>query len=340
MPGTIAIALGAGAVSALITGVVLRLALHKQLVDVPNARSSHSVPTPSMGGIGLVTVVIAGIIAAGFTGALLTTDSVVLAATSGTVALVGLIDDWRGLPAKWRLLVQVACAGVLLAGIDSALCFEIGPWTIENTIVGKGLALLFIVWLTNLYNFMDGIDGLAAVEAISVASAATIILSLSGGNGPVGLYLLIAAAVAGFAIWNWPPAKIFMGDTGSAFLGFLFGGLAVLGDTAGGLSVWTWIILLSVFVTDATFTLCRRFATGQRAYEAHRSHAYQRLARRFKSHRTVTVGVLIVNAFVLFPLAWWVHANGADGAVAALVIVGVLAAVAALAGAGRPDGER
>ena len=126
-PTMFAIALFAGLVSALITGVVLRVSLRRQLVDVPNARSSHTVPTPSMGGIGLAVVVIGGIVAAGFTGALSMSDSVILAATSGAIAITGFIDDRRGLPARWRLLVQVACAGVLLAGIDRPLATNSSP---------------------------------------------------------------------------------------------------------------------------------------------------------------------------------------------------------------------
>jgi len=323
--------------SVLFTGAVWIFATRNKVVDVPNARSSHANPTPSMGGLGFVLVIIFGLLAAGYSGELSLTASFSLAIGGALIAFVGLLDDWRGVPAKWRLLVQFACAGLVLAGVGEVSALQVGRWSVASPLVLHVLAALFVVWLTNLFNFMDGIDGIASIEAISVVSGIALIVACAGGDGPMVLYSVIVSAVAGFGLWNWPPARIFMGDTGSAFLGFLIGGLAVLGELGEGPSIWVWVVLLSVFIADATFTLCLRLATGQRAHEAHRSHAYQILSRRWRSHRAVTVSVLVVNVFVLFPLAWWAHVSATHGPLIATAVILILAAGAAGVGAGRQN---
>jgi len=145
---------------------------------------------------------------------------------------------------------------------------------------------------------------MASMEAMCVAGGAAAIIWMNGG-GPFMMYLLLvlAAAVSGFLVWNWPPAKIFMGDACSGFLGLTLGLLALVTVSGDAINLWSWIILYGVFVVDATYTLFSRVFRGERFYEAHRSHAYQILARRFKSHKKVTLGVLAVNMFWLFPLA-------------------------------------
>ena len=164
---------------------------------------------------------------------------------------------------------------------------------------GSVIAALAIVWMINLYNFMDGADGLAASEATFVAIAAGVALMWNGELGLALIALSIGGAAGGFFVRNKAPAKIFLGDVGSGLLGFLFAALALVSDKAGGLPFLAWLILLGVFVMDATITLIRRIFRGERWYVAHRSHAYQRLVQSGWSHGKVTRCVLALNFLLL-----------------------------------------
>jgi Fuc2NAc and GlcNAc transferase len=152
-----------------------------------------------------------------------------------------------------------------------------------------------IVWAINLYNFMDGIDGLAAGEAASVGVAAAVLLWLVGAPGLGALSLLLAAAAGGFLVWNWHPARIFMGDVGSAALGYAFGALAAASERAGAIPAVVWLLLLGVFFGDATLTVVRRLLRREPIFRAHRSHAYQRAPQAGLSHARVTATVLLLN---------------------------------------------
>jgi Fuc2NAc and GlcNAc transferase len=171
--------------------------------------------------------------------------------------------------------------------------------------VSYAITLAAVVWFLNLFNFMDGIDGLAISEAIFMSFGAGALAALNGA--PVGVVLAmlaLGAACLGFLPLNWPPARVFMGDAGSGFLGYLLGIFALATIVAGTLSVWTWILLSGTFLIDATATLVRRWVRGESVHQAHRSHAYQQLARKWKSHRRVTLLYGAVNLFWLLPLAW------------------------------------
>jgi Fuc2NAc and GlcNAc transferase len=199
--------------------------------------------------------------------------------------------------------------------------------------IGQALAVLGLVWLTNLYNFMDGIDAIAAIEGVSVAVLAAFILLGFAVVHPVSWLALTAAGCAGFLLWNWPPARIFMGDVGSGFLGYVLGVMAYA-TSAQGLNLWCWVILLGVFLVDATVTLLRRLATHQRWWEPHRSHAYQYAARRWRSHARVSLSVVCINVFWLGPLAWvGAHYPAWAAGVAAVAILPLIAIALAL-GAG------
>lgn len=166
------------------------------------------------------------------------------------------------------------------------------------------LSALAFTWFINLYNFMDGIDGIAAVEAIFVCLAASFLCWDRGANTEALLLLCLLVSVAGFLLINWPPAKIFMGDVGSNFLGLIIGLLGLMTINNGVLNIWTWSILLAVFVVDSTGTLVQRFRSGEVWYYAHRSHFYQLAALKFSSHRKVDLGLIALNCCWLFPLAW------------------------------------
>ena len=160
-----------------------------------------------------------------------------------------------------------------------------------------------LVWLTNLTNFMDGIDGITSVEAITTAGFCGIMIGRrTGMDGLATLFFVIAASVAGFLVWNWPPAKIYMGDVGSGFLGFTLGVMAFIAIRKGQLTVWPTLILYGVFVIDATLTLCRRILSGERWYSAHRTHAFQHAALRW-GHQNITLSVAAINVLWLGPWA-------------------------------------
>lgn len=287
-----------------LTGRVRRYA-EQRLLDLPNARSSHAQPTPRGGGLAIVAAFLLALAALFFTGAVpLPLFMALLAAAP--LAGIGFLDDHGHVPARWRLLTQGLAAIWALwwsAGLGSLV---FGGQAYDFVGLGYAAAILGIVWLVNLFNFMDGIDGVAGSETIFIGLAAAGFMALrsSGPLPPEGIVaLLLAAATAGFLIWNWPPARIFMGDVGSGALGFVLAALALSSVAQGALSLPVWLILAGVFMVDATLTLLMRFWRGECWYEAHRSHAYQHAARRWGSHRRVTLGVLVINGVWLLPLA-------------------------------------
>jgi Fuc2NAc and GlcNAc transferase len=304
--------------SVLVTGLVRKYALHRQLLDVPNARSSHTVPTPRGGGVGIVAAFLLGLPVATYFGLLSMADAAVLALPGLATAAIGFADDHTHIPARWRLLGHFAVAGIglaLLTGLPSV------PITDGFSLSGAWLAIplaVGLVWLLNLYNFMDGIDGIAGVQAVTVCSGMALLSYLYGNPADVVLALLLAAASAGFLCWNLPPARIFMGDAGSGFLGVAIGLLWLKMATANPQLFWPGLILMGVFVVDATWTLVVRLMRGEKVYEAHRSHAYQHAARRFGGHGRVTLAVAVINVGWLLPVGCWV----ASGSVTPIAGVG------------------
>lgn len=294
----------AALISALaIAGLSRRYALAHALIDSPNERSSHTTDTPRGGGVGIVVTVVLATATLGATGMLDTRLALALSIGGAAVAAIGWLDDHRHVGAGWRALVHFLAAGWALFQLGGIPSLSIGPWTAEVGLFGVPLALLTIVWLTNLYNFMDGIDGIAATEAIFVAATAALLLGLHGAPGVALLCLLIGMASTGFLFWNWPPAKLFMGDVGSGFLGYCFAVLAIAGENSGALPLGVWLLLLALFIADASYTLLARLLRGERVYEAHREHAYQYLVRRSGSHRRVTLGWILLNLLLILPLA-------------------------------------
>lgn len=296
-----------------LTGVLRRYALARSIIDIPNARSSHTVPTPRGGGVAIVASFLLALPLAAVSGLASWSVVVALLGAGAGIALLGFLDDHGHIAARWRLLghfVGAIWALFWLGGLPPlslfGMSFDLG-W------LGHALAALYLVWLLNLYNFMDGIDGIASLEAICVCIGGALLFVLSGHADEAALPLLMAAAVAGFLFWNFPPARIFMGDAGSGFLGVSLGILSLQAAWVAPQLLWSWLILLGVFVVDATFTLLRRLLRGDKVYEAHRSHAYQYASRRFGRHLPVTLAVGAINLLWLLPIALWVGAGGLDG---------------------------
>lgn len=261
--------------------------------------------------------------------------SAILIVIAGSfVAAIGYIDDRRGLAAAPRFAVHVAASLMLLAMLileDALQMREASDWLLAAILTAS------TIWSINLFNFMDGIDGIAASQAIFVTGASAALVLYGGHSELATLLLLTAGACAGFLPWNWAPAKIFMGDIGSGFLGFWLWSLALVLHVEHALSIWTSIILGSVFIADATATLLVRVAARKRWYEAHRSHAYQHLSRQLRSHAKVTALVWAINGAVVLPLAVLSTLVNKAAPLLAIATVVVFAAFAMLLRAGQDE---
>lgn len=291
-------------ISALVTGGVRRYLVRHGVMDLPNARSSHAVPVPRGGGLGIVLVFLSAVV--WFFQKQVVPARLAWALAGGGIAIgiVGFLDDHFRLPAWPRLIVHSLAAvwalWCLNAMRPSPFCNSGAHWGW----VSRGIMLVALIWLTNLFNFMDGIDGLAGMEAVCVSGLGAFLLMRNGLPDIAQVCWMLAAASLGFLVWNWPPARIFMGDTGSGFLGFSLGVLALFSSKAGSSFLWPWLILLAAFIVDSTVTLLRRVFSRARWYEAHRNHAYQHAARAWGNHAKVTLAAAAINMGWLFPLAW------------------------------------
>ena len=259
-------------VAAGLTPLFARWARNHNLLDVPNARSSHLVATPRTGGVAFVLGLVGGLAAFQMSGGGLTTTALLVVAAASGLALLGLADDLRPLPASARLAVQVAISTTLVLTVGAAPFPPLlGGW------LGIVLTVFWLIAVTNAYNFMDGIDGMAAGQALVAGLGWAALGTALGSRETILLGVLVAAAPAGFLLHNWPPARIFMGDAGSGFLGFFFGALPLIPEHRGP-HVMIWAALLMwPFLFDTTFTLLRRLRRGENIVSAHRSHLYQRL---------------------------------------------------------------
>lgn len=283
--------------SLLLCGVYLRMARRWQILDRPNERSSHQLPTPHGGGLPLYMALLIGMACVVLSGS--TWPGVYLIVTVTALLLVGtgVLDDLRGLSVGARFVAYASCCAITVALL---LPVSGGLFTVAAAVV-LALALL---WLLNLYNFMDGIDGLAALQCIQSSVSAALLSWFTVADAMYAQYcLLLAAAHCGFLVWNWPPARLFMGDAGSVPTGYLLGSLAMLGMVQGALSGWVWLILLAPFIVDASYTLGWRILTGQPFTQPHRMHAYQRLSRHWGGHLPVDLVLIALHVLWLFPLA-------------------------------------
>jgi UDP-N-acetylmuramyl pentapeptide phosphotransferase/UDP-N-acetylglucosamine-1-phosphate transferase len=272
--------------SFLLTYLIRIYALKKSLLASVNERSSHITPTPHGGGIAIALTWFLGLVYL-FTCKEIEPSLFYALMCGSVLSFVSYFDDLYELSPKLRLLVQ---AGVSIAGLYALGGLEridFGFWMIENPFITNALAFLGIMWFINLYNFLDGIDGYAGSEAIFLAIAGWL---LFGG----GHFFVLAASVAGFLVWNWHKAKIFMGDVGSTLLGYTVAIFSIYYQNSG-FSIFIWIILFGLFWFDATLTLLRRYRSHEKLSQAHRKHVYQRLVQSGVSHDRVVFLALGVN---------------------------------------------
>jgi len=323
----------------ILTAVLRRYALSRSLIDIPNARSSHSVPTPRGGGIAIVVTFLVALCV--LLASSLISGAFFLASVGagGLVAIIGFMDDHGHIAARWRLLGHFAAAVWGLYWLGGLPPISVFGDELDLGWLGWGLAALYLVWMLNLYNFMDGIDGIAGVEAVTVCICACVLYWIGGVGDMIWAPLLLAASVAGFLVWNFPPARIFMGDAGSGFLGVILGILSLHIAWVSFDLFWGWMILLGVFIVDATFTLLRRLLRGEKVYEAHRSHAYQFAYRRYRNHLPITVAVGLINLIWLLPIAVCVVQYNLDGVAGILLAYAPLVLLAVKYHAGKSEAE-
>ncbi|WP_040262155.1 MraY family glycosyltransferase [Pseudomonas massiliensis] len=313
-------------------------ALRKQLMDVPNSRSSHTVPTPRGGGVGIVGALVLGLPAAVYLGLLTAADASLLALPGLGVAVLGFADDHGHIAARWRLLGHFIAAAAGLALLDK---WPVVPLYQHVCLAGLwvSIPLVFgLVWLLNLYNFMDGIDGIAGVQAVTVCLSLAWLGYLYATPADVALALMLVAAAAGFLCWNLPPAKIFMGDAGSGFLGLVIGLLWLKIASHAPQVFWPGLVLMGVFVVDATWTLVVRLRRGEKLYQAHRSHGYQHAAQRW-GHGRVTATVAVLNLGWLLPMGWVIADGGLPIAVGVPIALSPILWLAWRSGAGLSKGR-
>ncbi|MDY7561393.1 glycosyltransferase family 4 protein [Pseudomonas sp. CCC3.2] len=315
-------------VSLMFTGLLRRYALSRNLIDTPNARSSHTTPTPRGGGLAIVVCFLFSLPILASIHLISWGDTWALLGSGGSVAILGFLDDHGHIAARWRLAGHFCAAIWALSWIGGFPCIYIFGRSIDFGWLSFAFGIIYLVWMLNLYNFMDGIDGIASVEAIFACLGACLIYWLCGYVSLIWPSLLLSLAVFGFLYWNFPPARIFMGDAGSGFLGMTLGLLSIQAAWVSPKLFWAWVILLGVFIVDATLTLLRRCIRGERVYEAHRSHAYQFASRIYSRHSFVTLAVLFINIFWLLPIAIYTAIYDVDGLKATMIAYLPLVALA------------
>lgn len=300
--------------SLVLTGVIRRYALARKVLDIPNQRSSHSAPTPRGGGLAIVLAFGMALLLLKFS-QLIDGRMLVILGVTLLVAGIGFCDDHAHVAARWRLLIHLFAAALalkLLGGfplllLPSPLDGILQRWLIDLSWLGYVFGTLLLVWFLNLFNFMDGTDGIAASESLFMS------LALAGyayylDQTLFYICLSLSAASLGFLAWNWPKARIFMGDAGSGFLGLWLGLLVLMAAQQAAVLLYCGLILFGIFMVDASYTLCVRFISGQKWYDAHCSHTYQRAAKRY-GHPRVLLACWLINIAWLLPLSLWVFAH-------------------------------
>ncbi|MEA3291954.1 MAG: glycosyltransferase family 4 protein [Pseudomonadota bacterium] len=264
-------------------------------LDVPNDRSLHQAPVPRGGGAAIVIVGLLALLVAAWWFPLSPSILWALLAVGLLLGGVGWLDDHYQLSIVYRLPVQIGVALLVLWLVGPLESLRFGGVSLPLGWLSALFTLLWIVWLSNLYNFMDGIDGLAAVETLVAALTIGLWFGVAGAWSLALFCAALAGGSAGFLWFNRPPARVFMGDVGSATLGGLFATLAVVGSVQYNLPLGAFLILFGYFIYDATFTLFKRLLRGEKWWQPHRSHLYQRAVSAGLSHGRVTSIVLLIN---------------------------------------------
>ena len=319
-----------------LTLLIQKSALKTNRLDIPNERSSHTSPTPRGAGLAVVVAFLLGLLALLVDNSISDDVFLAIALPGLIVALIGLLDDRGHLTsAKWRLVGHFTCAviAVWLAGGLPEL--PLANSTINFGLAGDIAAVVYLVWMLNLFNFMDGIDLITGVQTFTTSAGVAVLLLASTENDLWKVFVVLTASILGFLFFNLPPAKIFLGDVGSGFIGFITAVISLVIAKNEPLVAWSMIILHGVFVTDATVTLLRRLLSRERVYIAHRTHAYQHLSKKLNSHLPVSLGVGAINLLFLLPIAWLVTESKIVPIFGIIIAYAPLIIVAAILNAGK-----
>lgn len=286
------------ALSAFLTWVLMK---RVRIIDTPNERSSHTNPTPRSGGIAIVLTFFVGL-----GGLWMFSGNPVLqqgyfwafCLSAFLIAVVSIVDDLSGMGFRAKLILQIACAAAVMSMgvmIDVISLPVVGAWSLGW--LAYPVTLVWIVGLTNAFNFMDGIDGIAGGTSVIAAGAFALITFLEGSTFIYLISIIIVWASLGFLLWNWQPAKIFMGDSGSQFLGFVLAVMAVMAGRFDDshVSFYVMPLLFFHFIWDTAFTMIRRRRAGENITQAHRGHLYQLMNRLGMSHARVTTTYLVIG---------------------------------------------
>ncbi|MDZ7720283.1 MAG: glycosyltransferase family 4 protein [Balneolaceae bacterium] len=300
------------------TGWFIKYAQKHNITDVPTKRSSHSTPTPRGGGIGFVlTSIIAFVLYFAWQGLLTSSAYLSLIATTIVISLLGWFDDRINLSQSIRLVTQVAAASLILFFVGTLDSFSL-PYVSEFSlgIFSPFLGILWITGVTNIYNFMDGVDGIATAQALTASGGWMIFAFFWGEPTLFTLNLIVFATVLVFLIYNWAPAKIFMGDVGSLFLGFFFAVMPFVAASVSkeitiATSLWIGALLLWPFLFDSSSTLVRRMIKGENIFKPHRSHLYQRLNIAGWPHSKISTLYLAFALICLMISLLYYHENDA-----------------------------
>lgn len=288
----------------LITKRILVFSITHDIYDVPNERSSHTKRTPIGGGLGIASITISALIALALFHYRDVTWNWFIISGALFVLIVSFIDDVKHIKPITRLFAHFIAAGIIVYAMGPSPELRFLPFFVLKGIPAQVFTFFYIVWMINLFNFMDGIDGLAGVQTVSVALLAMIFAWLHGYEMLCLIYLVLAATSLGFLAHNWAPARIFMGDTGSCTLGYLIAALSLWGELKGGIPLVTIMIIMGIFIVDATYTLLRRLITGEKIHHAHTDHTFQHIIQRDFGHARVSAGVFIINVIWLAPFAY------------------------------------
>lgn len=308
--------LAMGAAFAVALGLTAHLAgarARLRWLDHPGERSLHVRPTPRTGGVAIVAGVAAGCLLAVRVPDI-PVGLVWVGVAAGLVAAVSLLDDRGGIGVLPRLLSHTLAAALVLAAglVPSVLAAPGLVWAPPGP-VAWGLAMLFLVWMANLYNFMDGMDGFAGGMAVFGFGCMALLGWHEDAFGFAVLNAVVASAAAGFLLFNLPPARIFMGDTGASTLGLLAGAAMLWADRDGIFPLWIGVLVFSPFIVDATLTLVAGIVARERVWQPHRRHCYQRLVRRGWSHRRTVLAEYALMFLAGATALWWVRSGGAGG---------------------------
>lgn len=297
MPGPVAwVPLASFCLALLLMPLVRRYALYRGLIDRPEARRSHARPTPRGGGIAMGAALVPAL-----AWALAPSGLPVYAPPLLLIFLLGLVDDHRAVPVRVRLACQSVAALWLVAGLGGVSGVDIAGFRLEAPWLWSPLAVVAVVWLVNLHNFMDGANGIAAGQGIFVGLVYGGLCTAGAEPGMAVVAFGLAAVCLAFLPWNLLGRGFFMGDSGSMLVGLVVALLAVTGAIGGVVSIWQSLLLSAVFVVDATTTLVIRLRAGQRWYTPHRHHAYQRLVAAGIPHAGVAILYAAVNILVVLP---------------------------------------